>query len=127
MHGHEPLYLSAPMENSSLLRGQIVIIILHSYSYLIISYQCLESFVSGLSGWLSVRQIAEYLGISMITVYRWIEAGKIPCHRVGHQWRFSTTEIDQWVLSGNASDLEKKMSKTNKRNKISEIKEEAST
>lgn len=82
--------------------------------------------MSGLSGWLSVRQIAEYLGVSMITVYRWIEARRIPCHRVGHQWRFSTIEIDQWVLSGNASDLEKKMSKTKKRNKISEIKEEAS-
>ncbi len=79
--------------------------------------------MSDLSGWLSVKQIAEYLGVAMITVYRWIEVGKIPCHRVGHQWRFRAAEIDQWVLSGNASDLEKKSAKAKKRNRISQVKE----
>src|SRR5690348_10037467 len=36
--------------------------------------------------WLSVEQIAAHLAISKETVYRWLEKGKIPAHRVGKQW-----------------------------------------
>ena len=73
--------------------------------------------------WLTVEQVAAHLNIAPVTVYRWIEAEKIPCHRVGHQWRFSTTEIDQWVYSGKASDFERKRAKTKKRNKTSQNRE----
>ncbi len=54
--------------------------------------------------WISVDDIAEYLGVAAITIYRWLEKGRIPAHRVGKQWRFKTHEIDEWVKSGNASD-----------------------
>lgn len=54
--------------------------------------------------WLSVEQIAVYLAISKETVYRWLEKGKIPAHRVGKQWRFKPSEVDAWVKSGNASE-----------------------
>lgn len=73
--------------------------------------------------WLTVEEVATHLNIAPVTVYRWIEIGKIPCHRVGHQWRFSTSEIDQWVLSGRASDSKKKTSNTKKRNQKLQIKE----
>jgi excisionase family DNA binding protein len=33
--------------------------------------------------WLSVDEIAVYLGISKETVYRWLDRGSIPGHRVG--------------------------------------------
>ena len=54
------------------------------------------------SHWLSVEQVAEYLGISKETVYRWLEKGKVPAHRVGKLWRFDTQEIDSWVKAGGA-------------------------
>ena len=54
--------------------------------------------------WFSVEQIAGYLSISKETVYRWLEKGKIPAHKVGKQWRFKHSEVDEWVKSGNASD-----------------------
>jgi len=54
--------------------------------------------------WLSVEQIAAHLAISKETVYRWLEKGKIPAHRVGKQWRFKPSEVDEWVKSGNASE-----------------------
>ncbi len=73
--------------------------------------------------WLTVEQVAAHLNIAPITVYRWIEGRKIPCHRVGHQLRFSVSEIDQWVLSGGASDLKKKISNTEGKNKKLQIKE----
>ena len=54
--------------------------------------------------WLSVEQIAAHLGISKETVYRWLEKGKIPAHKVGKQWRFKPSEVDEWVKSGSASE-----------------------
>lgn len=54
--------------------------------------------------WLTVEQVAAHLNIASITVYRWIEAEKIPCHRVGRQWRFKVSEVDQWVIKGKAAD-----------------------
>ena len=60
--------------------------------------------------WLTVEQVAAHLNIASITVYRWIEAEKIPCHKVGRQWRFKATEVDEWVLNGKAGDADKKKS-----------------
>ncbi|OGT38288.1 MAG: excisionase [Gammaproteobacteria bacterium RIFCSPHIGHO2_12_FULL_38_14] len=54
--------------------------------------------------WLSVEEIADHLKISKETVYRWLEKGKIPAHRVGKQWRFKPSEVDEWVRSGSASE-----------------------
>ncbi len=45
--------------------------------------------------WLSVIEIAHYLGISKKTVYRGIESQKIPAHRIGKQWKFKVSEIDR--------------------------------
>lgn len=55
-----------------------------------------------LQPWLSVEGIAEYLGVSKETIYRWLDRKKIPAHRVGKLWRFKPTEVDQWVISGGA-------------------------
>lgn len=52
--------------------------------------------------WLSVEEIAAHLGVSKETVYRWLEKGRIPSHRVGKLWKFKTAEVDDWVRSGGA-------------------------
>lgn len=54
--------------------------------------------------WFSVEEVATHLRVSKETVYRWLEKGKIPAHRVGKQWRFKASEVDEWVRSGSASD-----------------------
>lgn len=54
--------------------------------------------------WLSVDEIAEYLGIKRDTVYKWIDRKRLPAHKVGSLWKFRKEEIDNWVRSGNASD-----------------------
>lgn len=53
--------------------------------------------------WVSVPEIAEHLGISKETVYRWVDAKKIPAHKVGKQWKFKITEVDLWVVNGGAA------------------------
>lgn len=54
--------------------------------------------------WYSVEQIAQHLGISKETIYRWLEKGKIPAHRIGKLWKFKATEVDAWVQSGEAGE-----------------------
>lgn len=54
--------------------------------------------------WLSVDEIAGYLGIKRDTVYKWIERKKMPAHKVGSLWKFKRDEIDEWVRSGEARD-----------------------
>jgi excisionase family DNA binding protein len=55
--------------------------------------------------WLSVQEIAQYLGISKETIYRWVESHNIPAHKVGKQWKFQVSEINTWIKSGQASKL----------------------
>jgi excisionase family DNA binding protein len=54
--------------------------------------------------WLSVEEIAEYLGVSRDTVYKWIAKKDMPAHKVGRFWKFKTEEVDEWVRSGKASE-----------------------
>ncbi len=56
--------------------------------------------------WLSVDEIAAYLGIKPPTVYKWIERRKMPAHKVGRLWKFKSEEIDKWVKSGEAGSTE---------------------
>ena len=47
--------------------------------------------------WLSVEEIAEYLGITRYTVYKWVGRLGLPSHKIGRLLKFSKTEIDEWV------------------------------
>jgi excisionase family DNA binding protein len=57
--------------------------------------------------WLSVDEIAKYLGVSSDTVYRWIEKHGMPAHRVGRLWKFKKEHVDAWVEAGGAVDKNK--------------------
>lgn len=48
--------------------------------------------------WLSVDEIAAYLGVSRDTVYAWVSKKDMPGHRVGRLWKFKTDEVDGWVF-----------------------------
>lgn len=50
--------------------------------------------------WLSVDEIASYLGIKRDTVYKWIGEKSMPAHKIGRLWKFKKDEIDQWVRGG---------------------------
>jgi len=54
--------------------------------------------------WLSVDEIAAYLGIKRDTVYKWIAEKQMPAHRMGRLWKFRKEEVDEWVKSGGAGD-----------------------
>lgn len=47
---------------------------------------------------LSVREAAEILGISQKTVYRWIQDGRLPSHRLGGQHFLERSEVNNLVI-----------------------------
>jgi len=57
--------------------------------------------------WISSKEVAEYLGINKDTLQRWITNRSIPCHRVGRLWKIRISEIDNWVQSGSAANIDK--------------------
>jgi len=56
--------------------------------------------------WLSVDEIAAYLGIKRDTIYKWISEKQMPAHRMGRLWKFRKEEVDEWVKSGGAGNNE---------------------
>lgn len=48
---------------------------------------------------LKLKDVTELLNISETTIKRWISDGKIPYYRLNNQYRFSRSEIENWVLS----------------------------
>ena len=54
--------------------------------------------------WLSVEEIAKYLGVSKDTIYNWINGKKMPSHKIGRFWKFKREEVDAWVKSGGSSE-----------------------
>lgn len=54
--------------------------------------------------WLSVDEIAEYLGVRRDTIYRWINDKGIPAHKIGRLWKFKKAQVDEWVEKGGAAD-----------------------
>ena len=49
--------------------------------------------------WLSLKEIAEYLGARRETIYKWIENKNMPGHQIGRTWKFKKEEVDAWVKS----------------------------
>lgn len=47
--------------------------------------------------WLSVEEIAAYLGVKRDTIYKWIDRASLPAHKAGRLWKFRRAEVDDWV------------------------------
>ncbi|MFT4105557.1 MAG: helix-turn-helix domain-containing protein [Lacrimispora sp.] len=53
---------------------------------------------------LGTKEVSKHLGV---TGRKRISSEKIPCHRVGKLWKFKASEVDQWVQSGDAAEVDK--------------------
>ncbi len=58
--------------------------------------------------WLSLEEVAAYLGIKKDTLYKWIYRKHIPAHKVGRLWKFKKGEVDTWIRSGEAAEGRRK-------------------
>jgi excisionase family DNA binding protein len=52
---------------------------------------------------LTLREAAAYLKLPVSTVYRLVEKRQLPGHKVGRQWRFHRSVIDDWFAQRSAT------------------------
>lgn len=55
----------------------------------------------------TVKEISEYLRVHPSTVYRMLAKKQLPAFRVGSDWRFSLSAIDQWRTDAEAANVER--------------------
>lgn len=56
--------------------------------------------------WVSIEDAAEHLGVKPVTIRNWIRNRKsIPAHKIGKQWKFQLSELDEWVKSGDSANV----------------------
>lgn len=46
---------------------------------------------------LDVEDVAEYLGVGQVTVYRWCREGRLSCMKVGKSWRIRRNALDDFL------------------------------
>ena len=57
-----------------------------------------------LEKWRPMTVIIDYLSVSRETVLQWIEKKNMPAHKIGRQWKFKISEVDEWIRSGAAAE-----------------------
>lgn len=57
---------------------------------------------------MTLHEVAKYLKMRPVTIYKHAQSGKIPGFKVGSKWRFKKTTIDKWI-----ADKEKQSKKRN--------------
>jgi excisionase family DNA binding protein len=56
---------------------------------------------------LTAKEVAEYLQLTEITIYKYATEGKIPGYKIGSRWRFEKEKIDELLKNGSSGMLQK--------------------
>lgn len=46
---------------------------------------------------MTLREVAKYLGLHIMTVYKLTREGRVPAAKIGGQWRFKRDVLDGWL------------------------------
>ena len=46
---------------------------------------------------MTVKEIAEYLDVHPMTIYKYVQDGKIPAFKIGASWRIRRDSIKKWM------------------------------
>jgi len=49
---------------------------------------------------MTVKEVAEHLHISRLTIYKMVKNGRMPAFRIGTDYRFDAEAIDRWTKAG---------------------------
>lgn len=52
---------------------------------------------------ISIEAAALFLNIRPVTLRKWIKENKVPAHKIGKQWKFKRSELEEWVKSGKSA------------------------
>jgi putative resolvase len=45
----------------------------------------------------TAKELAEMLGLNVMTIYRYINAGKLKAHKIGKEFRIDKSEFDRFM------------------------------
>ena len=46
---------------------------------------------------MTIEEVASYLKVTPQTVYKWAQEGQIPGAKIGKEWRFRKSILDEWI------------------------------
>lgn len=46
---------------------------------------------------MTLKEVAKYLGLHVMTVYKLTRERRVPAVKIGGQWRFKRGVLDQWL------------------------------
>ena len=46
---------------------------------------------------MNIKEVAQYLGVHPMTIYKFAQKGKIPAFKIGSDWRFHRRYIEGWI------------------------------
>ncbi len=53
---------------------------------------------------LGTEEVAEYLGVGQVTVYRWCREGSLPCIKIGRRWRVRRDALAEFLRKSERSE-----------------------
>jgi excisionase family DNA binding protein len=48
---------------------------------------------------MTLAEMAKYLGLHQMTVYRMLKSGRLPGFKLGRQWRTKKDVLDAWLMA----------------------------
>ena len=48
---------------------------------------------------LEAKEVAEYLHLHLFTVHKLAREGKLPAFKIGNDWRFKRSSLEEWIES----------------------------
>lgn len=49
------------------------------------------------SGLLTIKEVADYLRMGLLTAYKMVKVGKIPAFKIGKQWRVKKEDLEKYI------------------------------
>ncbi|OGW82364.1 MAG: hypothetical protein A3C47_02250 [Omnitrophica bacterium RIFCSPHIGHO2_02_FULL_51_18] len=59
-------------------------------------------------GVFTVQELASYLRMRPLTIYKHASSGRLPGFKVGSHWRFKKNTIDRWIEKQESSSVKQK-------------------
>ena len=53
--------------------------------------------------YIGIDEAALFLNIKPVTLRKWIKEQNVPAHKIGKQWKFKRSELEEWVKSGRSA------------------------
>ena len=57
---------------------------------------------------LTIREVAKYLHVVQLTIYRMIDRGDLPAIKVGHVWRIRRQDLEDYLKRSTSQSKEPK-------------------